>query len=129
MAEEDEDASANSGPSADKAIEAGYKSILPSQVRLQARGYLATIWENWTTLGGILERHEVTIQRRWMNKSKFKRQQILLIAWPGMAAQHNQHIVEAQNKDATPESGRKRDWFMFPYINLEDLKKAEPLRE
>jgi hypothetical protein len=132
MEEAAEDARANTGRRTLITKQLGLVDfILPSQVRRQARGHLAKIWENWTTLGGILERHELTIQRRWMSKSKVKRRDILLFAWPGMATKHNPHILESRrcNRKGTTKSGMKRDCFMFPYINLEDLMKTEPLRE
>jgi hypothetical protein len=40
----------------------------------------------------ILQRHEATIQKRWIKKSNQQRKTILLGAWPNMAAKHRPDI-------------------------------------
>lgn len=115
-------------------------------LRLEIRQTAKQIYENWETLGSIVQRHEATIQRRWTKKSKSKRRELLLTAWPNMAQQHRPDIVLENNACFPTEIGKvgrnllkQRPWerkmcegsqreaLLMPYINLHDLTKTEPL--
>ncbi|KAF6836804.1 hypothetical protein CMUS01_05284 [Colletotrichum musicola] len=82
------------------------------------------IFEQWDLLRKIVERHEATIQRRWVKKSKPKRRENLLAAWPGMSESHRPDIA-AFRKGKTGDAAREA--CMWPHFNLEDLTKTEPL--
>lgn len=47
-----------------------------------ARGMSRRIFTSHTELRAILERHEETIQKRWIKKTNAQRQAILLKVWP-----------------------------------------------
>lgn len=60
----------------------------PAEVHKEARQRSKSIFEDWGFLNQLIQRHEATIQKRWLNKTRQQRQKILLNAWPRMAAQH-----------------------------------------
>ncbi|KAF9880965.1 hypothetical protein CkaCkLH20_01115 [Colletotrichum karsti] len=98
--------------------------IEPEEVREKATPMAEELFKDWETLQKIVERHEATIQRRWMKKSKPKRREILLAVWPGMSELHRPDLA-AFRKKRTGEAARAA--CMWPNINLEDLSKTEPL--
>lgn len=111
-------------------------TITRRQLEAQAGPQVQRIYENWNTLKVIVERHEEKIQTRWIKKSKLKRREILLSAWPGMAADHRPDHVAYQKRNANSGqsgvqypviSGPQHDIFMMPYINQQDLCRIEPL--
>lgn len=51
------------------------------------------IYNNWGNLKSIVQRHEVTIQKRWTNKSIMKRRELLLTAWPNMSRDHRHDLA------------------------------------
>src|ERR1700760_513950 len=59
--------------------------LSPEDVRSTAEPLAQRVRENWTKLHGIVQRHEATIQKRWMKKSIKQRRSILLLAWPNMS--------------------------------------------
>lgn len=101
----------------------------PPQVRRLCKERSTRIFANHTRLGGILERHEATIQKRWTKKTKHQRLQILLDGWPNMAAVHRPDFAAFRREsEAQRETGTKfRDHFVWPYINQEDLLKPKTL--
>ena len=60
----------------------------PDKLSKEAQAYSRSIFTNYYTLKKILNRHEATVQRRWMKKSRQQRLQILLKAWPDMPPAH-----------------------------------------
>jgi hypothetical protein len=60
----------------------------PDEVRQESRKRATKILADWETLNKIIERHEERIQKRWRQKTKAKRRQILLSAWPKMPKMH-----------------------------------------
>jgi hypothetical protein len=105
------------------------KEMSPEEVRGKARGSSDAILRQLDILHEILERHEATIQNRWMKKTKQQRCRILLNAWPDLPASHRPDF-EAFRKE-TPqqrEAGtRYRNAFIWPYMNQEDLSKPRIL--
>jgi len=99
------------------------KTQSPASVRSEARKRSAKIHERFEFLRAIVERHEPTIQKRWVKKTKQQRLKILLDAWPGMPATHRPDF-DAFRKESEQEriAGTKyREHFMWPSINQEDL--------
>ena len=85
------------------------------------------ILANWTWLKEVLDRHELTIRKRWTKKTKEQRRSILLDNWPNMATQHRSDVelyrkVDDITKLSNPEV---RDTFLWPRINQEDLLKPK----
>jgi hypothetical protein len=101
----------------------------PSEVRQKARGLSEDIFRDWKDLSLIVERHEETLRRRWLKKSKEQKKKILLTAWPNMSSQHRPDIEAwRQESPAQRAKGSKfRAAYMWPYVNLEDLTKPKPL--
>ncbi|PQE15299.1 C2H2 and C2HC zinc finger protein [Rutstroemia sp. NJR-2017a BVV2] len=81
------------------------------------------IWRAWAYLKGILERHEVSIRKRWGKTTKDKRRQILQNAWPKIQIYSLPHIVayREESSEQRIRETRYRDAYLFPHINLTDL--------
>ncbi|KAL3485396.1 hypothetical protein BJX62DRAFT_242964 [Aspergillus germanicus] len=92
-------------------------------VRREIRSRSGSIYENYETLQTILQRHEDTIQRRWLKRSRQERLAVLLSAWPNMTSSHRpdfdvfwKGLYVVHSYDGIP-----RERFLCPYINREDL--------
>lgn len=93
-------------------------------VRDRAQNYSKNIFASYHQLNKILERHEATIQRRWMKKPRQQRLQILLKVWPGMPISHRPDFAafRAEHAEYRHEHGSKlRDNYIWPIVNQEDL--------
>lgn len=116
------------------------------KLRAEIRQTAKRIFDNWESLRSIVQRHEATIQKRWTNKSKTKRRELLLTIWPKMARDHRPDLALEKTHDrmmglkGDPEGlfqgslsqrrlyeGSQREALLMPYINLQDLTKTEPL--
>lgn len=101
----------------------------PSKVKHEARANSRDIFDSWTTLYAILERHEAVIRRRWAKKSQEQRKKILLSAWPNMSSNHRPDY-KALQKETPKERARGTkysDAYLWPYINIEDLIQGKSL--
>src|SRR6478609_6174342 len=49
------------------------KILSPDEVRTEAKGRADAIFNSYEQLGKILERHEITLQRRWTKKTRQQR--------------------------------------------------------
>lgn len=102
-------------------------------VRSEIKQTAQRIFDNWEALESIVQRHEPTIQKRWTNKPKMKRRELLLTTWPNMARDHRPDLVLDSKARSVNEiqmelyEGWKREALLMPYINLHDLTKTEPL--
>ncbi|KAF2143937.1 uncharacterized protein K452DRAFT_285979 [Aplosporella prunicola CBS 121167] len=101
----------------------------PDEMREEARERAANIYEHWSPLNQILQRHEATIRKRWLKKTREQRRKILLTAWPSMPPMHrpdfDAFIRESEQQRAAGTSFK--DAFTWPYINQEDLLKPRIL--
>lgn len=95
----------------------------PEEVRRESRERASKVLSDWDTLHKIIERHEERIQKRWRQKTKTKRRQILLSAWSNMPKVHRPDF-EALKKGKREES---REAYLWPHINLEDMEQPRPL--
>jgi hypothetical protein len=93
------------------------------EVTKQARKWSKDVLADYGTLRLILERHEETIRKRWMKKTKNQRKTILLNSWPNMSLRHRPDYEAFRNDtDQSRSRGTKfRDAYILPSINLEDL--------
>ncbi|KJX98800.1 hypothetical protein TI39_contig391g00009 [Zymoseptoria brevis] len=105
--------------------------LTAAELRTEAREKSVAIFKDYQTLQAVLDRHEGTIQKRWMKKTKAQRVKILLAAWPGMTAKHRPD-VDAATRGTT--EGPRTDWskemqeaFTWPNITQEDLAKPRVL--
>ena len=96
------------------------------EIRKEARVKSVNLISNWKELRGILERHEETIRKRWLKKTKTQRKKILLAAWPNMAPSHRPDYAAfrkgASQSDTLNTSSREA--YIWPYINQEDLSSG-----
>ncbi|KAK4234779.1 hypothetical protein C8A03DRAFT_46958 [Achaetomium macrosporum] len=104
-------------------------TMTPDTVRQLCKERSGRIFANHDRLRRILDRHELTIQKRWTKKTKHQRLQILLDGWPNMPPMHRPDFVAFRiESPAQRELGtQRRDYFIWPYINQEDLLKPKTL--
>lgn len=82
--------------------------VSPDEVRREAKQRVANIFSDHWRLRSILERHELTIQRRWLKKNREQRRRVFLTLWPDMSPSHRLNF-EAFTKESEQqrESGTK----------------------
>ena len=101
----------------------------PSQIRAAAQASSRQIWSSYDKLHDILDRHEATIQKRWLKRTKQQRLKLLLDVLPNMPSSHRPDLqaLRVGNEQAPPEEAHLRQAFVLPYINQEDLSKPKSL--
>ncbi|KAL9109591.1 MAG: hypothetical protein Q9227_005771 [Pyrenula ochraceoflavens] len=101
----------------------------PQEVRQNAKSMSTQIFKDWHLLQHILDRHESTIHKRWLKRTRNQRVEILLAAWPKVSTSHRPDFAAFKKEsEAQRDSGTKfREAYMYPHINLEDLAKAKTL--
>lgn len=62
------------------------KTVQPKKVRSEALERSTAIFTHWNLLRAILDRHEETIHKRWLKKTKTQRVEMLLRPWPNMVS-------------------------------------------
>lgn len=101
--------------------------VSPAEVRRQAGERRDVVLSSYKTLGDLLSRHEATIQKRWAKKSRTARTKILLECWPNMAKAHRADFaVFREGEQSRTTAERRREAYMWPYINLESLASPRP---
>ncbi|KAH8775311.1 hypothetical protein F5883DRAFT_627450 [Diaporthe sp. PMI_573] len=91
----------------------------PAEIQREAQRLSRSLFASHRELRAILERHEATIQKRWIKKTKTQRLAILRASWANMATMHR--------PDLNTFIKEYRDSFIWPYINQEDLSKPKTL--
>lgn len=95
-------------------------------VREQRNTRVASIFKNFRLLKQILERHEATIQKRWMKKRREQKRKIILAAWGGpMPTSHRPDFAAYRKMKAAGDGAKDRADLMWPFINQEDLTKPK----
>ncbi|KAK6603053.1 hypothetical protein H4I96_05821 [Botrytis cinerea] len=98
--------------------------LKPNEVREKARLASQKILSDWNTLRTILQLHANTLEKRWMKKSRTKRKDLLLEAWPNMSTTHRPDY-EAYRQECTGRTlkglSKFQEAYKWPYINLQDL--------
>ncbi|KAL1847238.1 hypothetical protein Daus18300_014002 [Diaporthe australafricana] len=114
--------------SVDQILRREWPTIECNEAQRLVQARVSRIFDSHATLRAILERHEATIQKRWTKKTKAQRLAVLLKAWPNMAPKHRPDIIEframVRQKIDDVSKTKHKDYFMWPYINQEDL--ADP---
>lgn len=100
------------------------EQVSPEEVRRQATKRSSAIFQRLDTLHAIVDRHELTIQNRWMKKTRPQRLKIILSAWPDLPVSHRPDFDAFRKKQA---NARFRDSFIWPYLNQEDLTRPRSL--
>ncbi|KAF2657688.1 hypothetical protein K491DRAFT_654535 [Lophiostoma macrostomum CBS 122681] len=105
------------------------KMISAKEVKKQSKQHSTRILKDWNLLKAILDRHEPTIHRRWLKKTRNQRVALLLAAWPNMPAAHRPDFLAFRKETVSQrEQGTKfKEAYMWPCINLEDLSKPKAL--
>lgn len=89
------------------------------------------IFENWTSLQKVLDKHEGVIRKRWLKKSQKQRTDIIKAAWnrPDLASFHRPDFVafKKEGNVAQDAQSKFRDAYLWPYINTEDLVRGKTL--
>lgn len=99
------------------------------EVRREATKRSEEVFTSYEFLHHILQRHETTIQKRWLKKTRSQRLKILLNAWPNMPLVHRPDF-DAFYKESNAERIKRTKYqesYMFPYINQEDLLNTKSL--
>ncbi|KAF9308773.1 hypothetical protein BG003_010626 [Podila horticola] len=94
------------------------------EVRKEAREHAKNIFDDWTLLNHIILRHEATIQRKWLKKSRDQRRNTLLHAWPNMPKMHRPDM-EAYFGEKSSIPSTNPAVYLWPDINQEDLLKPK----
>ncbi|MCJ1332535.1 hypothetical protein MMC10_009228 [Thelotrema lepadinum] len=111
MWEDDED---------DEDIDQLYTFPTVDEARSEARRRSENILRDWRLLANIIERHEATIRKRWSQKTREKRKEILLGAWPDMPLNHRPDFEDFKSAERNSHN-RNRDAYLWPYMNVQDL--------
>jgi hypothetical protein len=102
-----------------------------TEVRKEASERSQNIFNRYETLHGILERHEATLRKRWLKKTRQQRLKVLLNSWPDMPVSHRPDFETFRKESSVDrnQGTKNRGSFLWPYINQEDLlsKKTLPL--
>jgi hypothetical protein len=101
----------------------------PAQAMQDANERSGQILSTYGTLQRILDRHEETLRKRWLKKTKKQQRSMLLKAWPNMASSHRPDFEALKREEPEDRAAgtRFRDWYLWPTINLEDLTLKKSL--
>lgn len=104
-------------------------TLSPDKILKQTKQRKLSIFKNYDTLHAIIDRHELTIRKRWAKKTRQQRLAILLPAWPNMPESHRPEFkaFRVESKKQREAGTRFRGHFMWPYVNQEDLCKPKLL--
>jgi hypothetical protein len=106
-------------------------SSLPNldKVISDARDLSPSLFKSFNLLREILDRHEATIQKRWLKKTNEQRRKILLHAWPNLAKPHRPDFAEfltgRNPRGSLPTTAKEA--YMWPHMNQEDLVKGKTI--
>ncbi|KAF2451689.1 hypothetical protein P171DRAFT_347641 [Karstenula rhodostoma CBS 690.94] len=84
---------------------------------------------NFQYLKSVMKRHEPDIRRRWTAKTRNERRALLLKVSPHMPEKHRADLdlCEQEAFANSRQTSSLNDTLLWPYINLEDLCKTQPL--
>ncbi|KAM0540513.1 hypothetical protein ACHAO7_011129 [Fusarium culmorum] len=101
----------------------------PDEAREEVRENSKKVFDTYNLLNQIIQRHEATIQRRWIKKTREQRRVILLKAWPYMPKMYRPDIkafqVEDQDKRSSKYGSKFKKCYMCPQSNQEDLSQPK----
>lgn len=97
------------------------------EVQREARERSTDVLSQWNTLRNIVARHEEVLRKRWMKKTKKNRVEIITRAWPNMPSMHRADFegLRREGPKIKTEGSRLKEWYMWPYMNIEDLVKGK----
>ena len=89
------------------------------EVRTKSQALAHSIFDSWNLLHAMIERHEETVRKRWLKRTREQRKRILCAAWPGMVTSHRPDLDAFKRKKNSPEA------YKWPYINTDDLSRPK----
>ncbi|KAI1952734.1 hypothetical protein LOZ57_000814 [Ophidiomyces ophidiicola] len=100
-------------------------SAFPSatEARKDQAALSSAIFASWTALKKILERHEATLRKRWLKKTREQRKKILLSVEPELSLVHRPDF-QAFRHSKHP-SDKDRQAYLLPSMNVEDLVQGK----
>lgn len=104
--------------------------LSPDDVNTRRLEYVKNIFESFELLGRILDRHESTIHKRWLKKTKDQRRKIIATAWGTDMAASRCPDFDAAVKEPPDRFYRPTDYreaYLWPYINEEALTQPRTL--
>lgn len=105
--------------------------LSPIEAIVQRSDSVTEIFTHYELLGDILDRHEVTIHSRWLNKSKAQRRAIILSSWKSDMAPSHRPDWEFLSNGKWLARGHLtyEDWeaMRCPQVNQENLTKPRSL--
>ncbi|KAI9647667.1 hypothetical protein NHQ30_004052 [Ciborinia camelliae] len=104
-------------------------SHTPGEVQRQAQERSTQLFKDFSRLREILDREEETIRKRWGKKTKIQRTSIVLKCWPELPLKHRPDfdIFFKKRYEGLHHSTAYREFFMHPYMNVEDLIKGKAI--
>lgn len=86
------------------------------------------MWNAWTQLNEILQRHEETIRAIWSNKIQAEKEAAFRKIMPNIAEAYSPQAFGKDESEETKEANTKlletpTDNMLWPYINLENLMR------
>lgn len=102
-------------------------SIGSSEIRREIEERAHRISNNYEVLHEILRRHQPTIQARWTKKRPSQKQKVLRELWANMPERHRPDFYAFRCAGAQKRNNKYRDWYMWPYINEQDLTARDSL--
>ena len=109
----------------DEAVDHLFTFPTVDEARSEARRRAEHILRDWQLLANIVQKYEATIQKRWLQKTREKRKEILLKAWPDMPSCHRPDFQDFKARRKVSQNSRNA--YLWPYINVEDLTKPRLL--
>ena len=95
--------------------------------RNMANGRCQSIFAAWTRLKEIFARHENTISKRWLKKTRESRRKLLLEVWPNISVSHRPEFEAVRRQTFKKFDLENETAFLWPQINLEDLSRPQSL--
>ncbi|KAK5123506.1 hypothetical protein LTR85_002544 [Meristemomyces frigidus] len=102
--------------------------LTSDEIKQHGMRFSTSIISDWTRLNAVLKRYQGVIEKRWLKKNTKQRRDILLRAWPEMAACHRPDFAGfRKTMKFAPRYVSLFKAYLWPYINQEDLQQAHPL--
>ncbi|GJJ74586.1 hypothetical protein EMPS_06944 [Entomortierella parvispora] len=99
--------------------------LTPEIVIQESQAHVKNIFDDWNLLNRIILRHEASIQKRWLKKSREQRRNTLLHAWPQMPKKHLPDLEVYLDENSNQPSNNPA--YLWPSINQEDLLRPKIL--
>ena len=104
------------------------EALSPEKAKDLSAGYAEGIFRAWYWMRDVFAKHEATIRRRWLRKTRENRRKILLEVWPEMSLSHRPDFEALYQQQTLKKSNLENESaFLWPQINTEDLSNSQSL--